>query len=58
MTDGSFVDYGGVEDVESECQSLSIIEGGRIQEEAIVKTKPYSLVPVEFPKIRRKVRFA
>jgi hypothetical protein len=27
VTDGSFVDYGGRVDVESECQSLSMIEG-------------------------------
>jgi hypothetical protein len=29
VTDGSFVDCGGVEDVEGECQSLSMMEGGR-----------------------------
>jgi hypothetical protein len=44
VTDGSFVDCGGVEDVESECQSLSMVEGGRTGEESIVKAKPYSLV--------------
>jgi len=39
VTDGSFVDCAGVEDVESECQSLSMVEGGRIEEESIVKGK-------------------
>ncbi len=37
MTDGSFVDCGGVEDVESECQSLSMVEGGREWRKSISK---------------------
>ena len=32
MTDGSFVDYGSLEDVESDGQSLSMIEDGRLKE--------------------------
>lgn len=39
MTDGSFVDCGGVEDVESECQSLSMVEGGEGMEEVNLEGK-------------------